>query len=107
KEPSKWIVESAPPGSGVLVGRLVGKRKRTKTQRLAFDKLQLRGRRPLRKKPPSPSHDERLDQEPVLIDQACSHQRLNQGRAPIDNDILARLLFQWFHEHCDQRPQQT
>jgi hypothetical protein len=45
----------------LLVGRLVDKRKRSKTKRLAFDKPQLRRRRLVREEPPSPSHDEGLD----------------------------------------------
>jgi hypothetical protein len=45
----------------LFVGRLVRKSKGSKTKRFAFDKPQLRRRRPVREKPPSPSHDEGLD----------------------------------------------
>ena len=45
----------------LFVGRLVDKSKGSKTKRFAFDKPQLRRRRPVREKPPSPSHDEGLD----------------------------------------------
>ena len=41
--------------------RLVDKSKGSKTKRFAFDKPQLRRRRPVREEPSSPSHDERLD----------------------------------------------
>ncbi len=39
----------------------VDKRKGAKTESCAFDKPQLRRRRPVREKPPSPAHDEGLD----------------------------------------------
>ena len=45
----------------LFVGRLVSKSKGSKTKRFAFDKPQLGRRRPVREKPPSPSHDEGLD----------------------------------------------
>src|SRR6185436_9582034 len=73
---------------------LVSKRKRYKTKRFAFDELQLRRRRPIREKPPSPSHDEGLDDETVFIDQIGAHQRMDQSRAAIDDDVFARLVFE-------------
>ena len=39
----------------------VDKSKGAKTESRAFDKPQLRRRRPVREKPPSPAHDEGLD----------------------------------------------
>ncbi len=45
----------------LFFGWLVDKSKGAKTERLAFDKPQLRRRRPVREKPPSPAHDEGLD----------------------------------------------
>src|SRR2546430_4687524 len=79
----------------LLFVRLVGKSKGPETEHLAFDKPQLRLRRPVWEEPPSPSHDKGLDQEPILIDQIRSHQRLDQTRTAIDNNIFARLLFQF------------
>ena len=45
----------------LLFVRLVGKSKGPETEHLAFDKPQLRLRRPVWEEPPSPSHDEGQD----------------------------------------------
>ena len=45
----------------LLFVRLVDKSKDLETEHLAFDKPQLRRRRPVWEEPPSPSHDEGLD----------------------------------------------
>jgi hypothetical protein len=45
----------------LFIGRLEDKSKRPETKHFAFDKPQLRRGRPVREKPPSPSHDEGLD----------------------------------------------
>jgi hypothetical protein len=52
-----WFAQTKP----LVVGRLVDKSKGSKTKRFAFDKPQLRGRRPVWEEPPSPAHDEGLD----------------------------------------------
>lgn len=61
----------------LFVVRLVDKGKGSRSNDFALDKLQFRWRYPVRKKTPSRSHDEWLDQEPILIDQPRSHQRLH------------------------------
>jgi hypothetical protein len=55
------IPEHVPQNQAVIFVWLVGKSKGSETEHLAFDKPQLRLRRPVRKEPPSPSHDEGQD----------------------------------------------
>ena len=64
-------------------------------ERLAFDQPQLAHGRPFGEEPSSSAHDEWFNQEAILVNQARPLQRLDQGCAAVDNDVFARLLFQF------------
>jgi hypothetical protein len=60
----------------------------------ALDQLQSRGRHPVHKEALACPHHDRLDQEAILVDQIRWHQRADERRAAVDEDVLARLLFE-------------
>jgi hypothetical protein len=49
------------------------------------------------KQPLSAPQDNRIDQQPVLIDQVMLHQRLDKRSAAGDHDVLTGLLLQLGH----------
>jgi hypothetical protein len=61
---------------------------------LRIEQLESRDLVPIREQPPPPSLDTRIDEEPVLVDQSGLDQRMGQGDAARDDDVLAVVLLE-------------
>src|SRR5262245_35195078 len=73
--------------------RLVDKRKDARAERPGFDQLQVR-LAPISKETLALSPHHRVEQEMVLIDQVVLQQRLDQGAAAKEQNVLAGLLLE-------------